>query len=93
MDLSPDTLDFLTHLMCAQARECLFEKNELGLYDEDEAGDRKKKASDIDKFLNVGQEAAYVSRPWDVYFCSNFDFVRIRLCSNVDSVLILTLFE
>jgi hypothetical protein len=32
MDLSPDTLEFLTHLMCAQARECLFEKNELGLY-------------------------------------------------------------
>ena len=26
MDLSPATLDMLVHLMCAQARECLFEK-------------------------------------------------------------------
>ncbi len=26
MDLNPDTLEFLVHLMCAQARECLFEK-------------------------------------------------------------------
>lgn len=81
MDLSPDTLDFLTHLMCAQARECLFEKNELGLYDEDEAGDRKKKASDIDKFLNVGQEAAYVS-----------PFIRILTLFEIDFVRILTLF-
>ena len=81
MDLSPDTLDFLTHLMCAQARECLFEKNELGLYDEDEAGDRKKKASDIDKFLNVGQEAAFVSH-----------FVRILTLFEIDFVRILTLF-
>ena len=64
MDLSPDTLDFLTHLMCAQARECLFEKNELGLYDEDDEDSsekKKKKKSDIDKYLTVGQEAAYVS--------------------------------
>ena len=29
MDLSPSTLDMLVHLMCAQARECLFEKAEL----------------------------------------------------------------
>ena len=77
MDLSPDTLDFLTHLMCAQARECLFEKNELGLYDEDEAGDRKKKASDIDKFLNVGQEAAYVSPFVRILNLFEFDFVRM----------------
>ena len=77
MDLSPDTLDFLTHLMCAQARECLFEKNELGLYDEDEAGDRKKKASDIDKFLNVGQEAAYVSPFVRILTLFEFDFVRM----------------
>ena len=64
MDLSPDTLDFLTHLMCAQARECLFEKNELGLYEEDDEDSNEKKTkrkSDVDKFLTVGQEAAYVS--------------------------------
>ena len=64
MDLSPDTLDFLTHLMCAQARECLFEKNELGLYEEDDEDSNEtktKKKSDVDKFLTVGQEAAYVS--------------------------------
>jgi hypothetical protein len=63
MDLSPDTLDFLTHLMCAQARECLFEKNELQLYDDSDDDDKKKKKrSDIDKYLTVGQEAAYVSQ-------------------------------
>jgi|FrelakmetLWP11LW_1041352.scaffolds.fasta_scaffold207384_1 hypothetical protein len=65
MDLSPDTLEFLTHLMCAQARECLFEKNELNLYEEDE--EKKTKKVDIDKYLSVGQEAAYVSKlPNDV---------------------------
>lgn len=41
-----------------QARECLFEKNELGLYEEDENSEKKK--GDIDKYLAVGQEAAYV---------------------------------
>jgi hypothetical protein len=53
----------LISMHCPQARECLFEKNELGLYEEDDegGGERKKKKSDIDKFLAVGQEAAYVS--------------------------------
>ncbi len=36
MDLSPDTLEMLVHLMCAQARECLFEKAELALFEEEE---------------------------------------------------------
>ena len=33
MDLNPGTLEFLVHLMCAQARECLFEKGELVLFE------------------------------------------------------------
>lgn len=58
MDLSPATLDMLVHLMCAQARECLFEKAELGVADcPDEVGA-------VEECLVVGQEAAHVS---DVY--------------------------
>ncbi|XP_040569515.1 rhophilin-2-B isoform X3 [Lepeophtheirus salmonis] len=53
MDLSPDTLEMLVHLMCAQARECLFEKSELSFYD--------KEKDDIDVCLVLGQEASHVS--------------------------------
>lgn len=49
----------LNFIISNQARECLFEKNELGLYEEDENNEKKK--GDIDKYLAVGQEAAYVS--------------------------------
>ena len=55
MDLGPDTLHMLVQLMCAQARECLFEKTELAMYEKEEA--------DIDSCLELGQEAAHVSNP------------------------------
>ncbi len=44
MDLSPDTLEMLVHLMCAQARECLFEKAELSATrgDEEESVESSK---------------------------------------------------
>lgn len=65
MDLSPSTLEFLVHLMCAQARECLFEKGELALFDSfDENADKTDKSGqkvDIDACLVIGQEAAHVS--------------------------------
>ena len=73
MDLSPDTLEFLTHLMCAQARECLFEKNELALYEDDD--DKKAKKADIDKYLAVGQEAAYVS--FNFYNLNHYQIKRM----------------
>ena len=57
MDLSPATLDMLVHLMCAQGRECLFEKAELALDSPDVEGR-------VEECLVVGQEAAHVS---DVY--------------------------
>ena len=53
MDLSPATLDMLVHLMCAQARECLFEKAEIQM-----------DLPDVEDCLVIGQEAAHVS---DVY--------------------------
>ena len=56
MDLGPETLHMLVQLMCGQARECLFEKTELSLYD--------KVGSDLRLCLELGQEAAHVS---DVY--------------------------
>ena len=56
MDLNPGTLEFLVHLMCAQARECLFEKGELVLFEED-----KDAKLDTDTCLALGQEAAHVS--------------------------------
>ncbi|XP_013774990.1 rhophilin-2-B-like isoform X1 [Limulus polyphemus] len=51
MDLAPDTLQTLTHLMLAQARECLFEK--LILTNIDKQG--------IEGCLDVAQEAAEVA--------------------------------
>ena len=53
MDLSPGTLEFLVHLMCAQARECLLEKGELAL--------NVNKSIEVDDCLVLGQEAAHVS--------------------------------
>ena len=53
MDLGPATLEMLVHLMCAQARECLFERGELSMYDN--GGD-----PDVDACLSLGQEAAHV---------------------------------
>ncbi|XP_059089008.1 rhophilin-2-A-like isoform X2 [Tigriopus californicus] len=53
MDLSPDTLELMVHLMCAQARECLFEKAELTL--------KAKGVNDIETCIILGQEAAHVS--------------------------------
>ena len=60
MDLQPDTLEMLVHLMCAQARECLFEKAELhaALGDGD---DDTEAASALESRLILGQEAAHVS--------------------------------
>ena len=52
MDLSPETLHMMVQLMCAQARECLFEKTELAMYDTEVA--------DIDSCLELAQEAAHV---------------------------------
>ena len=56
MDLSPATLEMLVHLMCAQARECLFERGELSMYET--GGD-----PNVDTCLSLGQEAAHV-RIW-----------------------------
>ena len=42
MDLSPDTLEMLVHLMCAQARECLFEKAELQLKEESKEEEKEE---------------------------------------------------
>ena len=53
MDLSPGSLEFLVHLMCAQARECLLEKGQLTL--------KAKKPFEVDDCLVLGQEAAHVS--------------------------------
>ena len=52
MDLSPDTLEMMVHLMCAQARECLFEKAELQMKNSGE--------NSIEACLVLGQEAAHV---------------------------------
>lgn len=49
MDLSPETLEMLVHLMCAQARECLFEKSQL--LDE---------RTGVEARVAIGQEAAHV---------------------------------
>ena len=57
MDLNPATLEFLVHLMCAQARECLFEKGELNLKNIEET----EKEDKIDSCLSLSQEAAHVS--------------------------------
>ncbi len=47
MDLSPDTLEMLVHLMCAQARECLFEKAELDMEtEEEEEGEGEEEGGD-----------------------------------------------
>ncbi|XP_067144294.1 rhophilin-2-B [Centruroides vittatus] len=54
MDLAPETLEMLTQLMLAQARECLFEKLIL----------TKVEKQGIDACFDVAQEAAKVS---DVY--------------------------
>ena len=54
MDLGPATLEMLVHLMCAQARECLFERGELAMYDD--GGE-----PNVDSCLSLGQEAAHVS--------------------------------
>ena len=58
MDLQPDTLEMLVHLMCAQARECLFEKAEL--HGRAAIGDEAEAAA-LESRLILGQEAAHVS--------------------------------
>ena len=62
MDLNPATLEFLVHLMCAQARECLFEKGELGLT---KSTDKENHdfINNVDTCLTLSQEAAHVSVP------------------------------
>ena len=60
MDLNPATLEFLVHLMCAQARECLFEKGELNLNLEEKKPE-KNNPDQIDSCLSLSQEAAHVS--------------------------------
>jgi hypothetical protein len=72
MDLSPGTLEFLVHLMCAQARECLFEKGELALFGTFEENKEKPQVN-IDDCLVLGQEAAHVSDQFGrtVFFLSN----------------------
>lgn len=57
MDLSPGTLEFLVNLMCAQARECLFEKGELALT-----------TVNVDSCFVLGQEAAHVSEVYSEVF-------------------------
>jgi hypothetical protein len=52
MDLNPDMLDMLVHLMCAQARECLFEKAELVF--------KENKFFKLEDCLILGQEAQHV---------------------------------
>ena len=56
MDLGPETLHMLVQLMCGQARECLFEKTELGMYE--------SSSTELGLCLELAQEAAHVS---DVY--------------------------
>ncbi len=63
MDLSPSSLDMLVHLMCAQARECLFEKAELTLNEEGETEEGKKKH--VETCLMLAQEAAHVSEVYN----------------------------
>ena len=54
--LQPDTLEMLVHLMCAQARECLFEKAELhATMSNNDPVDR------LESHLILGQEASHVS--------------------------------
>jgi len=71
MDLAPDTLEMLVHLMCAQARECLFEKSELTLREADEQADadeseeadkmrRRRRRKRVEECLILAQEAAHV---------------------------------
>ena len=61
MDLQPDTLEMLVHLMCAQARECLFEKAELHAAISDDGDDDAEVASSaLEARLILGQEAAHV---------------------------------
>ena len=64
MDLGPATLEMLVHLMCAQARECLFERGELSMYDN--SGD-----PDVDSCLSLGQEAAHVRQFIIKPICNN----------------------
>ena len=64
--LQPDTLEMLVHLMCAQARECLFEKAELhaAMTDKDDAAavaSAAAAATRLESHLVLGQEAAHVS--------------------------------
>ena len=62
--LQPDTLEMLVHLMCAQARECLFEKAELhaAMTDKDDAAAAAAaEATRLESHLVLGQEAAHVS--------------------------------
>jgi hypothetical protein len=70
MDLNPDTLEMLVHLMCAQARECLFEK--AGLAAEKEAKVKENNASKFEAYLILGQEAAHVSQNTRVYQSQNY---------------------
>merc|ERR1712110_21160 len=61
MDLGPATLEMLVHLMCAQARECLFERGELSMYEDGQK-------PDVDACLSLGQEAAHLSEVYGKVF-------------------------
>ena len=76
MDLNHETLEMLVHLMCAQARECLFEKAELASRKEAtaavngsrEAGNKSPagiEGAQIESLLILGQEAAHVSEVYN----------------------------
>ena len=56
-DLGPETLHMLVQLMCAQARECLFEKTELSQSGAED--------TDLNTCLELGQEAAHVSEVYE----------------------------
>jgi len=76
MDLGPETLQMLVQLMCAQARECLFQKSRQGLEEDKERSDGEddeddndededKRLKDIDQCLELGQEAAHVGEVYE----------------------------
>ena len=89
MDLNPGTLEFLVHLMCAQARECLFEKGELVLFE----GEQIKKSEnsenfDTDTCLALGQEAAHVSYYY-YYLSSSNTYILCKFSTNFKCYIVI----
>ena len=90
MDLNPGTLEFLVHLMCAQARECLFEKGELVLFE----GEQIKKSEnsenfDTDTCLALGQEAAHVSYYYYYYLSSSNTYILCKFATNFKCYIVI----